>query len=363
MVSAVKVGGQRLHELAREGDEVERAPRPVTVHRIDVEAYSDAGRVPPCDVECCVAAPTSAPSPPTSARPRRGRPPAQAAAHCSAVHRGRGASASSSSSADAVRPPSAAAGRVAHLPPGRRRRRRGRRRRPRGGLSRDAPRAEAGRTVAGPRGRASAPATTCWPSTTGAGSSAAAWWSCPAPALTTGDVVDAVRPRPGGRRRRSLDVPGPGERQRRHHRRLRRRPPRPPGRDRSWSATLAAARGLETAVVTFDRHPAAGRAARLGAAAAHRPRPEARAAGRHRRRLHAGRAPSTRPRSQETAEDFVTEVLVDVPRTPGSSWSAHDFHFGHGRRGNVALLRSMGADARLRGGRASTWSRRRRRRP
>jgi tRNA pseudouridine55 synthase len=36
MVSAVKVGGRRLHELARRGEEVERAPRPVTVHRFDV---------------------------------------------------------------------------------------------------------------------------------------------------------------------------------------------------------------------------------------------------------------------------------------------------------------------------------------
>ncbi len=36
MVSAVKVGGRRLHALAREGVEVERAARPVTVHRYDV---------------------------------------------------------------------------------------------------------------------------------------------------------------------------------------------------------------------------------------------------------------------------------------------------------------------------------------
>src|SRR5204863_532656 len=41
MVSAVKVGGRRLHELARAGVEVERAPRPVTVHRLDVEATDD----------------------------------------------------------------------------------------------------------------------------------------------------------------------------------------------------------------------------------------------------------------------------------------------------------------------------------
>ena len=36
MVSAVKVDGRRLHALAREGIEVERKARPVTVHRYDV---------------------------------------------------------------------------------------------------------------------------------------------------------------------------------------------------------------------------------------------------------------------------------------------------------------------------------------
>jgi tRNA pseudouridine55 synthase len=35
MVSAVKVEGRRLHELAREGVAVERKPRPVTVYRFD----------------------------------------------------------------------------------------------------------------------------------------------------------------------------------------------------------------------------------------------------------------------------------------------------------------------------------------
>jgi len=42
MVSAVKIGGRRLHELAREGVEVERAPRPVTVYRFDVRPSDDA---------------------------------------------------------------------------------------------------------------------------------------------------------------------------------------------------------------------------------------------------------------------------------------------------------------------------------
>jgi len=39
MVSAVRVGGRRLHELARAGEEVERAPRAVTVRRFDVEDF------------------------------------------------------------------------------------------------------------------------------------------------------------------------------------------------------------------------------------------------------------------------------------------------------------------------------------
>ena len=38
MVSAVKVGGKRLHELARQGIEVEREARPVTIRALDVDA-------------------------------------------------------------------------------------------------------------------------------------------------------------------------------------------------------------------------------------------------------------------------------------------------------------------------------------
>jgi tRNA pseudouridine55 synthase len=57
MVSALKVGGRRLHELAREGVEVERAARPVTVRRFDVEwaepaGPGAAGPVLAIDVEC-----------------------------------------------------------------------------------------------------------------------------------------------------------------------------------------------------------------------------------------------------------------------------------------------------------------------
>ena len=51
MVSALKVGGRRLHELAREGIEVERVPRPVTVFGFDVSEGSAPG-VLRIDVEC-----------------------------------------------------------------------------------------------------------------------------------------------------------------------------------------------------------------------------------------------------------------------------------------------------------------------
>jgi tRNA pseudouridine55 synthase len=40
MVSARKVGGRRLHELAREGKEVEREARTVRIDRFDVEAFT-----------------------------------------------------------------------------------------------------------------------------------------------------------------------------------------------------------------------------------------------------------------------------------------------------------------------------------
>ncbi len=43
MVSAVKVGGKRLHELARRGIEVERPSRTVRVERFDLEAAAEPG--------------------------------------------------------------------------------------------------------------------------------------------------------------------------------------------------------------------------------------------------------------------------------------------------------------------------------
>jgi tRNA pseudouridine55 synthase len=54
MVSAIKVGGRRLHELAREGIEVERSARPVTVHRFTLEPLEPEGPHPVyrAQVEC-----------------------------------------------------------------------------------------------------------------------------------------------------------------------------------------------------------------------------------------------------------------------------------------------------------------------
>jgi tRNA pseudouridine55 synthase len=52
MVSALKVGGRRLHQLARSGIEVERAPRAVTVNRFSVERLVSPGPVLEVSVDC-----------------------------------------------------------------------------------------------------------------------------------------------------------------------------------------------------------------------------------------------------------------------------------------------------------------------
>jgi tRNA pseudouridine55 synthase len=52
MVSAVKVGGRRLHDLARQGVEVERSARPVTVYRFDIEPDPARPGVYRAEVEC-----------------------------------------------------------------------------------------------------------------------------------------------------------------------------------------------------------------------------------------------------------------------------------------------------------------------
>lgn len=53
MVSAIQIGGRRLHEMARAGEEVERQPRPIEVYSIAVIAF-EAGEFPVATiaVEC-----------------------------------------------------------------------------------------------------------------------------------------------------------------------------------------------------------------------------------------------------------------------------------------------------------------------
>ena len=51
MVSALKIDGKRLHELAREGIEVERKPRPVTVYAFEVHSVRDENGVTIASIE------------------------------------------------------------------------------------------------------------------------------------------------------------------------------------------------------------------------------------------------------------------------------------------------------------------------
>jgi tRNA pseudouridine55 synthase len=51
MVSAIRVDGRRLHELAREGIEVGRAARPVTIYRYHIDATDDP-KVFAIEVQC-----------------------------------------------------------------------------------------------------------------------------------------------------------------------------------------------------------------------------------------------------------------------------------------------------------------------
>ena len=75
MVSAVKVGGKRLHQLARAGVEVEREPRQVTVTRfsVDTPASGRAGRLGPSPSPIPpIPGPIPAPSSPSASTVRLG---------------------------------------------------------------------------------------------------------------------------------------------------------------------------------------------------------------------------------------------------------------------------------------------------
>ena len=52
MVSAVKVGGERLYKKARRGEEVERKPRPVTIHALELTSFSPDPPEATFDVTC-----------------------------------------------------------------------------------------------------------------------------------------------------------------------------------------------------------------------------------------------------------------------------------------------------------------------
>src|SRR5436190_1715927 len=104
----------------------------------------------------------------------------------------------------------------------------------------------------------------------------------------------------------------------------------------------AAAGGMESAVVTFDRHPAS----------VVRPESAPRLLTDLDQKLELLAATGVErclvisfdeARSKEPAEEFVREVLVDCLGAKVVI-VGEDFHFGHQRKGNVALLEQMGGD-------------------
>lgn len=52
MYSAIKVNGKRLYDLARQGIEIERAARPVTVYSIELSDYDEEKRTGTLDIHC-----------------------------------------------------------------------------------------------------------------------------------------------------------------------------------------------------------------------------------------------------------------------------------------------------------------------
>lgn len=106
---------------------------------------------------------------------------------------------------------------------------------------------------------------------------------------------------------------------------------------------LAAERDLQSAVVTFDRHPAAvvrpDSAPPLLTDLDQKLELLASTGLDYTLVVHFDEA-----RSKEPAEDFVREVLVGA-LAARAVVVGDDFHFGHRRRGNVDLLTAMGAEA------------------
>jgi len=110
---------------------------------------------------------------------------------------------------------------------------------------------------------------------------------------------------------------------------------------RDLSARAKAA-GLSTVVVTFDRHPA-------GVVRPESAPPQLTDLEQKLELLAACGVDRTfvvafdENRANESAEDFVKEVLVDQLNAR-LVVVGEDFHFGHGRKGNVALLTKLGQE-------------------
>lgn len=104
---------------------------------------------------------------------------------------------------------------------------------------------------------------------------------------------------------------------------------------------LAAERGLATAVVTFDRHPATVvRPASAPLLLTDLDQKLALLADTGVDRTLV--VPFDRGRADESAEDFVLDVLVGA-LAARLVVVGENFHFGHGRKGDVAMLRELGA--------------------
>jgi riboflavin kinase/FMN adenylyltransferase len=108
--------------------------------------------------------------------------------------------------------------------------------------------------------------------------------------------------------------------------------------------SLADARGLATAVVTFDKHPAQ----------VVRPESAPKLLTTLEQKVELLEATGLvdylcvltfdKARMQETADEFIADVLVDRLHARAVV-VGEDFHFGHQRRGNVELLRAVGETA------------------
>ena len=154
--------------------------------------------------------------------------------------------------------------------------------------------------------------------------------------------VTAVTFHGDGDRDRAVDLHAPGRGQRRDHRRLRRRPPRPSGPARRAAGPGPGGRSLHHR--GHLRPPPGHRGApRVGAQAPLRPRSEARNA-----RIGGSGADGGRPLRRGAGQRDGGGFRAGRAHRRARSRLVvvgEDFHFGHGRKGNVALLREMGSEA------------------